>query len=387
MRAAVLGVALALGLLETAPAAADPPSAPRATMHRIYEALVVLLPASFDEDAFRDPQRRAGLRDALHTLESGAAQLQSHAERRDAGFRFLSASLERDVHEVVWLFERGELEGAGHQLGALTNDCVACHSRLPSAREFPLADRLLERVDLPALDPPERARLLIALRRFDAALGVWEAEFADPAVSPAELDISGALVDYLVIAIRVEGDLARSRRALEGLRARPDTPTYLGRHLTIWIEGLGELSRTARAEPTLANARRLVERANALSLFPAGRERLVYDLVASSLLHRYVAAAPEGDPGLAEAYYLLGVIEARTVDSYWVPQTELHLEAAIRADPRGAFAEPAYAALEEYVLVGYGGLDPEAIPAPVRAHLAELRALIAEPAPAGGASP
>jgi hypothetical protein len=223
------------------------------------------------------------------------------------------------------------------------------------------------------------------VRRFDAALAVWEAELEDPAVSPVELDISGTLVDYLVIAIRVEGSLERSRVALAALRARPDTPTYLGRHLAIWIEGLGELRKAVRAEPSLANARRLVERANSLSLFPAGRERLVYDLVASSLLHRYVAGAEKGDPGLAEAYYLLGVIEARTVDSYWVPQTELHLEAAIRADPRGRFAEPAYAALEEYVLVGYGGLAPEVLPAEVRAHLADLRALIAEPAPTDAA--
>jgi hypothetical protein len=341
----------------------------------------VLLPASLDEDAFRDPQQRALLRDALRTLEEGASRLQAHAERRDAGFKFLSASLERDVREVVWLFERGELDAAGYQLGALTNDCVACHSRLPSAREFPLADRLLAGIDLEGLDPSERARLLVAVRRFDAALSVWEAQLADPAVSPAELDISGALVDYLVIAIRVVGDLERPRRTLEALRARPDTPTYLGRHLAIWIEGLVALRKTARAEATLPNARRLVEHANALSLFPAGRERLVYDLVASSLLHRYVAAATEGDAGLAEAYYLLGVIEARTVDSYWVPQTELHLEAAIRADPRGPFAEPAYAALEEYVLVGYGGLAPEVLPAEVRTHLADLRALIAQPAP------
>ena len=70
------------------------------------------------------------------------------------------------------------------------------------------------------------------------------------------------------------------------------------------------------------------------------------------------AKAPEdlmpagpGDTAVAEAYYLLGVIEARSVDSWWVPQTELHLEAAIRTDPHGPYAEKAYAMLEEYVVM------------------------------------
>ena len=114
-----------------------------------------------------------------------------------------------------------------------------------------------------------------------------------------------------------------------------------------------------------------------------GRQRIVYDLVASSMLHRIVDAAPVGDPRLAEAYYRLGVIEARSVDSYWVPQTEFHLEAAIRAAPDGPFAERAYALLEEYVLLGHGG--PEGLPDEVTANLAALRVLLDAPPSAGPA--
>ncbi len=77
------------------------------------------------------------------------------------------------------------------------------------------------------------------------------------------------------------------------------------------------------------------------------------------------------------------MIEARSVDSYWVPQTEFHLEAAIRAAPGGPYAEQSYALLEEYIVLGHGG--PEGLPDAVTANLAELRALLDGPESTGPA--
>jgi hypothetical protein len=351
-------------------------------MDRIFDAIATLLPLSLDPHAFADPAHREQILAQLRVLEGSAAELERHAGGRDAGFQFLSQSLSRDVEELAWQFEQGEADAARYQVVGLTQDCVACHSRLPSARQFDMAGKLTQRVEIASLAPPERARLLTAVRRFDDALSTWEATFADPKIPPERFDITGDLVDYLTVAIRVRGDLPRARRTLEALARRPDTPTYLRRHLAVWIESLDALAGVAKETPTLARARELVEHANGLSVFPAGRERVVYDLVASSLLHRLVSDSPQPGPELAEAYYLLGVIEARTIDSYWVPQTELHLEAAIRADPGSPVAQKAYAALEEYVLSGYGGLSGDYAPADVRAHLAELRKLAEGRAPA-----
>ena len=78
----------------------------------------------------------------------------------------------------------------------------------------------------------------------------------------------------------------------------------------------------------------------------------------------------------AEAYYLLGLVESRTVDSHWVPQAEVHLESAIRLAPEAPFAEDAYAVLEEYVIIGWGGASSSDLPADAWAKLRELRALI-----------
>jgi len=377
------GLASAVACLGIAScAAAESETEPRPAMHQIFEAIAVLLPASLDEHGFEDPLHRDEIAEQLRVLEGSVDQLEAHAAGEDAGFRYLSRSLSRDVADLTWQFEHGQLDAARYQLIGVTQNCVACHSRLPRARDFPLADRLVGRVEISSLDRVERARLQVAVRRFDGALADWEAYFADRSVPPERFDVSGDLVEYLTVAIRVQRDPDRARRGLDVVAARPDVPAYLRRHVEAWTASLGPLRDEVKAEPSLARARRLVAQANDLSLFPAGRERLVYDLVASSVLHRTIAAAPAGDTSVAEAYYLLGVIEARSVDSWWVPQTELHLEAAIRADPHGPYAQQAYAMLEEYIVMGYGGLSRDLLPADVAAQLAELRGLISGPGPA-----
>ena len=78
----------------------------------------------------------------------------------------------------------------------------------------------------------------------------------------------------------------------------------------------------------------------------------------------------------AQAYYWLGVVEARSLDGFWVNLSERHLESAIRADPKGPYAKKAYARLEETQFLGYGGASGNELPADVVTNLRELRELI-----------
>jgi hypothetical protein len=81
---------------------------------------------------------------------------------------------------------------------------------------------------------------------------------------------------------------------------------------------------------------------------------------------------------LAEAYYWLGKVEARSADSFWVPQAPFHLELSIRLDPSGAHAEDALALYEEQLAFGYGGIESEILPVDLWTTLSELRKLVAE---------
>jgi hypothetical protein len=350
---------------------------PRATMRQVFDALATLLPASLDADRFGDPARRGAEQLAFERLAKAAQELARHGEDRDDAFRLLSRSLADEAREAADRFARGRTAEAAFHVQQLTQRCVVCHSRLPSARDFPLADKLLGRSELGALAPEERARLLVATRRFGDALAAWEAMFVDPLVPPAAVDQGGELVDYLTVAVRVAQDLPRAERALRALASRGDTPGYLRRRLLGWSDALRELAAAASEGARIERAEALASRAQSLAEFPLSQDGLVLDLFASALLQQEVEAraAQPKDADLARAFWLLGVIEDRSVASYWFPQTEVYMEAALRAAPRGPLAARAFERIEERMLLDYGALRVEDLPEDARARLAALRSL------------
>jgi hypothetical protein len=377
-----IGTLAAGSLRAEAPDPAGSPGEPRATMHRVFDALSELLPLSLDPTRFEAAPNQPEIARQIGVLASAVRALEQHGEQRDPDFRFLSRSLSEDVEEVLHRYHWGRLEEARFFILEATRNCVACHSRLPSAREFPLADQLLGRVDLDALSHHERGQLYVATRQFDRALNNWEELFAGTEQTPSQLHIGGYLRDYLTVAIRVQRDLPRARRTLEKLAADPKLPRYLALRLQTWIGDLKQFEAASGADTDtnidLARARALAHRAPTAAAVPDDTALAVSDLLASSLLFRFVDTARQrrvDDRDLAEAFYLLGLIEARGVDSYWVPQAEFHLEAAIRLDPRGPIARSAYALLEQSLAIGYGGTSAETLPLDLWTKLNELRAL------------
>lgn len=372
-----LRLLLVAALLVPAPASRGrEPTDPSRSMDRILEALRLLLPPSLDDASFSAASRREELLGALDVLVEAAEEVERHSRERDVAFGFLSRSLGADVREMRQRYARGRYGEARYFLHQLTETCVACHSRLPSNGKPALSEALLARTDLEALEPGKRARLQAATRRFEAALGTYEAIFADPGVAPAAMDLSGHFVDYLSLCIRVRHDLRRPLPVLEAFARRDDVPHYLRRNAFVWIESLKELSGALDGPATLERAGELLRRAERRSALPGDRRALVHYLVASSLLHRFVA---EGEPARdqqSRAFYMLGVIGARTQRSYWVPETEFYLETSIRLAPGAPHAEDAYAVLEEFTILGYTGSSGVNLPPEVQAMLDELRALI-----------
>lgn len=372
---------LTVGMIAPGALRAEPPAEPRATMQRVFDALSDLLPLSLDSTRFEAAQNQAEIARQIAVLAAAVRALEHHGEQRDPDFRFLSRSLSQDVEEILHRYHWGRLEEARFYILEATRNCVACHSRLPSAREFPLGDRLLSRVDLDGLSHHERGQLYVATRQFDRAMSNWEELFASTERTPSQLHIGGYLRDYLTVAIRVQRDLPRARKTLEKLAADPGLPRYLALRLDRWIRDLKQFEADPATAADLARARALAQRVPAAPDIPDETTLTVTDLLASSLLFRYVDSARQrgvDDRDLAEAFYLLGLIEARGVDSYWVPQAEFHLEAAIRLDPKGPTARPAYALLEQSLSIGYGGTSAEILPVDLWTKLNELRALVGE---------
>jgi hypothetical protein len=345
-------------------------------MPRIADALTDALPLSIRADQLDDPARREAYGGAVAALARDAAALGAHGRSREASFGYLSGSLARDAGEAQRRFEAGRLDESQFFVRELVNDCVACHSRLPDPGSSGLGAQLLRRARMDEVEPAERARLQVATRQFDAALDTWESRMRDPDVPPGRLDLEGELVDYLIVNIRVRGDLRRPQVPLEQLAARPDVPGYLAGDLAAWGAALRRLDRTPRSGALLAEARALVADAR-----PEGGDRidrgdLVEELLASSLLHRFVAAPGPAPAELAEAYYLLGLTETRVRHSAWLSEAEFYLETSIRSDPASPWAARSFALLEQETLASYTGSGGLQVPDDVREQLDALRRLL-----------
>lgn len=392
MPRAALAAALALALptaagatppAEPAPAATEGTAGdafPRATMREILGVIAFALPRSLDPARFGATQEHEKTLAMLRVLARDADALQGHGAERGEGFRHLSAALARDAREVVRRYEDGRYDESGFLLQRLTENCLACHSRLYSDRDSPLGGQLVKEMQVAGLTLSERARLEAATRQFEPALATWEELFRSGDVTPAQIDLMGWIADYLTVAIRVKGDSARALETLRALAARSDVPDWLARDLAAWIKALEDLraggAGSAADGSRLARARALIAQAEKLREAPADHTGLVHDLVASSLLHRYTETQPHGGRDVAEAYYWLGVAESRIDRSYWLSQADLYLETAIRMAPSAPFAKDAFALLSERTVAGYTGSAGTYVPPDVQAKLDELKALV-----------
>ena len=77
-----------------------------------------------------------------------------------------------------------------------------------------------------------------------------------------------------------------------------------------------------------------------------------------------------------QAFYLLGVTEARIGRNYWVTPAPFLLEKAIRLAPGEPFAAEAFALLERETLQAYEGSDWEDLPPEDAKRLEELGRLV-----------
>ncbi|HTY16167.1 MAG TPA: hypothetical protein VMH82_00420 [Myxococcota bacterium] len=346
----------------------------RAAMKQIFASMKVLLPLSTNEERFASPQNRAAVLAALESLAEHADQVAQHAREEDAARRYIGSSLATDARDALERYREGRTESAAFLVQQATENCIACHTRLPSPGDSPLSQHFVDKSALNAMPMAERVRLLVATRQFDEALAAYEALFADPQVSPAEMVVP--LTDYLIVAVRVKGDYQRPVPVLQRFARRPDVWRSLRLDVDEWVQALPQLQPLADAPPDLATARRLIDEAQHLVPYPADRRGLVHDVVASSILYRLLEAKPTSKRDQAEAYYLLGVAETQLGEMYWEPQAEVYLETAIRMAPDQPFAEPAFALLEEQTLLAYTGSSGVHAPASVTKHLEELRALV-----------
>lgn len=365
----------------------------RARMDQIFGALVTVLPLSLNGAEYEKPANRELVLGKLKELSEQSQNLQSHASGNDRMFAFVAGSLAKDARDIYRWYGRGSYGESRYLLHNLTENCIACHSRLPESKAFPAAEAFFKDVKVANLPLMERAQLQMATRQFDAALQTYEELFKSSGGRTSEIIMMDGFVDYLKLCVRVKRDVVRPVAVLEGMLKRPDLPKFASLQLEQWIASLRRLAKRRDNPGTeLPAARKLMVEAQRASEFPMDRGRLVDFIYASRLLNSYVQKKDPGTageknglpsatlqvqrPDLSEAYYLLGVTESIIGRSYWLSQTEFYLETAVRSAPHSKYAEKAYAFLEEQVVVEFSGSSGTNVPEDMQKTLDDLRKLM-----------
>ncbi len=372
----LLGLCLASAIAFSA--AARDSAETRATMAQLVAALHELLPLSLDERSFSAPENREAIEQGLATLARTGLELPTHTAPTDASFAFLSRSLERDTRAIQQRFQAGETERARFLLHEVTENCVACHSRLPDDTMRPLGLALVDDATLSELPAIERVRLEVATRQFDRALQTYGELFAGPEFSASDLDLLGHVDGYLEVCLRVRVGDCDPRPALRKLSSRGKVPRSLAQNVESWIASFERLEKEQPLEPSIATLQRLVGEARDRKIHASDRSALVLYFTASGLGNRMIEQGVAELDTLAEVYYWLGLIETRVGRSFWPSEGEYLLEAAIRVAPSSKAAQDAYALYEDVVAVAYSGSAGNDPPPEVRAHLNQLRAILFE---------
>jgi hypothetical protein len=345
-----------------------------AIMTKIFSGLKVALPASADFDKFRDPDEAPRITAALEVLTQNASTLERHARSKDAQLGYLASSVASDAREIERAYTEGRYERSAYLLHQIVENCIACHTRLPALADSEVTAGFADAGLFDDMPAESRSNLLIATLRFDAALELLEEQLVDPVHHVATL--LGPMTDYLVVAIRVKGDYARPAPLLERVAAREDAWAQLRLDIEGWRSALPELERVAGQEPSVATARELMAEGDRLDAFPGDMSSRLHFIVASAVLESYIDAHRKHDAALGEAYYLLGVVEARIGRNYWVTPAPFLLAESVRVAPKAPTAEQAYALLERELLRSYEGSEHEELPPEDRAHLDSLQELM-----------
>ena len=364
--ASLFAVATALG-------AATPPLD---IMHGIFERFSQLLPLVLDDERFLEDETQAEITRLLGELVEASDQLEGHAEGRDADFRYHADSLAGELTEAYRRQQDSRPEEARFFVVTTTQSCISCHTRLPKARDYPLADKLTHSSAIESLEADERALFQIATRSFGEALTSFEQFLLDPATDVRRVTMSDALDHYLTTAIRVERDMPRARNFLRRLAKRPGTSEPFRETLAGWTADLDGYAPSLAAVPDLASARAIIEKPSETG----PRAALVRDLVASSLLLRLIDGESADEATRAEAYYWLGVAGDRHAIALWRPETATHFERAIRLAPAAEHSELALDRLRSHWTFMYGGSGGTHLPRSAAETLEELEQIIEEAA-------
>lgn len=348
----------------------------RDAMQSVFTSMRTLLDLSADSAQLAEPGNQRIILDAVIELEEQANLVSAHVPRDEISF--LASSLDRYAEWIRKSYEWRLYSDTRQLVHAAVDVCIACHTRVTSRRDSPVAGEFIHSERVSALPLRQRVKLQTATRRFDDALGDYATLLAQ-AVNDDDFVQLGR--DYLVLALRVKADPRRALDVLETLLKRVE---LIGEHrerVSSWVDSLQQLLQLSLPDADLDSAELLVAQAESVANLP-NSDAVVNYIVASRLLYNYLEKSQErrekneatANDG-AKAYYLLGLSQYRIEPGAWLPQSELYLEKSIRTAPASQHARKAFGLLSHKMKHLYPAAKG-GVPKDVSDHLRMLQDMV-----------
>ena len=352
------------------------PATTQAAMRGIFQILSKVYVYSFDAGAFSDPRNHDEIGSWLEALAKNSDELVAHGGGLDPSFDYARRSISRDAHDALTEFQNQNDIGSRYIVNRITDNCVTCHTKLPSSRTFAPGKEFLASLDLEKYPAPVRANLQIASRQFSDAQKTYEDMMADPKVTAEDLANDDVFEKYFRVSVGPVNDTKRAVATMKKFAQRTDIPVSLKANVQAWIQSLENLNLNTPPAEDLDTARRMVTDAVAKTTGPSDQSRMVDFIGAITLLHRYLRTNPADKVLVSEAYYLLGMSESHVSHNYWISETDYLLEKSIRTAPKSDIAKQALAYLEEYHRSGYAVIPARPVPPDMQTNIDELKKLV-----------
>lgn len=340
-------------------------------MIKLYEDLASILPAYLNPYTFFNEKNKDRVAKHLTSIHDHAVQVQKILQNSDEEQKILSKSLEHMSKMAAKSYEKGAQQTTAFFIGDMLDTCLSCHTSRMANKDS--AFNIAKNVNLQALDPYGRAKLLTISRQFDKAMKEYERILTQKSLLLSDIVHFDPFLNYLVLGIRVKTDYKRVEKTLRTTLKRA-LPKSVKTDVNTWINSLSDIQNNKWNKGSrIQQAQKLMDYGKHLMEYPRDQSGAIYFLEASRRLKEVLHEKNISSKSKAIAYLLLGKSEITLGRPFLGLEARQYFESSIRLSPKSKVAQEAFELYEEHLTFGYTGSSGVHLPKEELEKLKELR--------------
>jgi hypothetical protein len=316
-RVSTLMIFLVLTSCSSAPTKTTDSPEWRGRMQGFAQDMYLLYPLASDPAAFRDPENRSRIDDAVSTLALMAHEMDKVTTSAidykpanvDPEVKVLAGTFKHDMTAAVVAFRKGDYEFARSSIHGALQLCIQCHSRMPDNqnRKF-----ILDPQGVATMKPLFRADFMAAARNFDGALSTYKQIIDYQSLARSHsTEWENAAQNAVAISVRVKNDPDLSESIVDTILKSKDAPHFFLAKAQQWKTQIEEWRSNSlklkKGSNDLERAESLIRysRDSKGPFYGDARSAYIYLLRATAYLHSFVHQS--NDPvSSGKAFMLLG---------------------------------------------------------------------------------